>query len=77
MKHPEKFTTVIESLRTRMMVNVNGRTLKKCEYRQMKIIYVVNDAKTEMSKIGYMQKKYYTPRLICWTLHDHNGMVMH
>ena len=29
-----------------------------------------------MTKIRYLQMKDETPRLICRTLHEHNGMVM-
>ena len=37
----------------------------------------VNDEISQMAKIRYLQKKDCTQRLICRTLHEHNGMVMH
>ena len=39
-------------------------------------LYGVNDERTQMAKISYLQMKDYTQRLICRTLHEHNGMVM-
>ena len=42
----------------------------------MRRLYGVNDERTQMAKIRYMQMKDNTQRLICRTLHDHNGMVM-
>ena len=39
-------------------------------------LYGVNDERTYMAKIRYMLMKYYNQRLICRTLHEHNGMVM-
>ena len=42
----------------------------------MRRLYGGNDERTQMVKIRYMQMKYYTQRLICRTLHEHNGMVM-
>ena len=41
----------------------------------MRRLYEVND-NTDMAKIRYLQMKYGTQRLICRTLHEHNGMVM-
>ena len=46
------------------------------EYRKMGIIYGVNDERTQMAKIRYLQMKDYTHRLICRTLHEHNGLIM-
>ena len=37
-------------------------------------LYGVNDERTQMAKIRYMQMKDDTQRLICRT-HEHNGMV--
>ena len=49
---------------------------EKREYRKMRRLYGVNDERTQMAKISYLQMKDYTQRLICRTLHEHNGMVM-
>ena len=49
---------------------------KNREYRRMSILYGVNDERTQMAKIRYLQMKDDTQRLICRTLHEHNGMVM-
>ena len=38
--------------------------------------YGVKDERTHMAKIRYLQMKDDTQRLICRTLHEHNGMVM-
>ena len=40
----------------------------------MKIIYGVIDERTQMAKRDTCTRK--TQRLICKTLHEHNGMVM-
>ena len=56
--------------------NINRRKFKNREYRKMRSIYGVNNESTQMSKIRYLQKKDYTQRLICRTLHEHNSMVM-
>ena len=45
------------------------------EYRKMIRIYGVNDERTQMAKISYLQMKDCTQRLICVTLHEHNGML--
>ena len=42
----------------------------------MRRLYGVNDEITQMAKLRYLQMKDYTQRLICRTLHEHNGMVM-
>ena len=42
----------------------------------MRRVYGVNDERTQMAKVKYIQMKDDTQRLICRTLHDHNGMVM-
>ena len=42
----------------------------------MRIIYGVNDERTQMAKIRCLKMKDYTQRLICRTLHEHNGMIM-
>ena len=42
----------------------------------MRRLYEVNDERTQMAKIRYLQMKNDTQRLICRTLHEHNGMVM-
>ena len=42
----------------------------------MRRIYGVIDERTQMAKIRYLQMKNYTQRLICRTLHEHNGMIM-
>ena len=42
----------------------------------MRRIHGVNDEITQMTKIRYMQNKYYAQRLIYKTLHEHNGMVI-
>ena len=56
--------------------SINGRKFKKWEYRKMRRVYGVNDERTQMAKIRYLQMKDYTDRLICRALHEHNGMVM-
>ena len=53
--------------------SING---KNREYRNMRRLYGVNDERTQMVKIRYLQMKDHTQRLICKTLHEHNGMVM-
>ena len=45
--------------------SVNGR---KREYRKMRRLYGVNDERTQMAKIRYLQMKHDTQRLICRTL---------
>ena len=50
--------------------------IKNREYRKMRKIYGVNDDRTQMAKIKYLQMKDYTHRLICSTLHDHNSMII-
>ena len=47
------------------------------EYWKMRRLYGVNDERTQMAKIRYLQMKDGTQRLICRTLHEHNSMVMH
>ena len=42
----------------------------------MRRLYGVNDERTQMAKIRYLQMKDSTQRLICRTLQEHNGMVM-
>ena len=42
----------------------------------MRRLYGANDEKTQMARIRNMQMKDDTHRLICRTLHEHNGMVM-
>ena len=42
----------------------------------MRRFYGVIDDRTQMAKIRYLQMKDDTQRLICRTLHEHNGMVM-
>ena len=60
-----------------VIASINGRkVIKNREYRKMKILYGVNDERTQMAKIRYLQMKDDTQRLICRTLHEHNGMVM-
>ena len=54
--------------------NINGK--KRREYRKMRRLYGVNDDRTQMAKIIYLLMKDDTQRLICRTLHEHNGMVM-
>ena len=46
------------------------------EYRKMRRLYGVTDERTQMAKIRYLQMKDDTQRLICRTLHEHNGMVI-
>ena len=41
----------------------------------MRRLYGANDERTQMAKIRYLQMKDDTQRLICRTLHEHNGMV--
>ena len=43
---------------------------------KMRRLYGVDDERPQMVKIRYMQRKDYTQRLICKTLHEHNSMVM-
>ena len=43
---------------------------------KMRTIYGVNDERTQMAKKRYLQKKDYTQRLFCRTLHEHIGMVI-
>ena len=57
-------------------VNIDGRKGKNWEYRKMRRIYGINDERTQMAKLRYLQRKDGTQRLICKTLHDHNGIVM-
>ena len=49
---------------------------KNREYRKMRRLYGVTDERTQMAKIRYLHMKDDTQRLICRTLHEHNGMVM-
>ena len=42
---------------------------KNMKYRKMRRIYGVNYEITQLIKIDYLQKKYYTQRLIYRTLH--------
>ena len=42
----------------------------------MRRLYGVTDERTQMAKIRYLQMKDDTQRLICRTLHEHNGIVM-
>ena len=42
----------------------------------MRRLYGVTDERTQMAKIRYLHMKDDTQRLICRTLHEHNGMVM-
>ena len=42
----------------------------------MKRLNGINDERTQMVKIRYLQIKDDTQRLICRTLHEHNGMLM-
>ena len=42
----------------------------------MRRLYGVNDERTQMAKIRYLQMKDHTQSLICRTLHEHNGTVM-
>ena len=56
--------------------SINGRKYKNMEYRKMRRLYGVNDERTQMAKIRYLQMKDDTQRLICRTLHEQNGMVM-
>ena len=42
----------------------------------MRRIHGVNDERTQLAKIRYMQNKECAQRLICRTMHEHNGMVM-
>ena len=43
----------------------------------MRRLYGVNDKRTLMAEIIYLQMNDDTQRLIYRTLHEHNGMVMH
>ena len=43
----------------------------------MRRLYGVNDERTQVAKIRYLQIKDDTQRLICRTLHEHNGLVLH
>ena len=56
--------------------SINGRKYKNREYKKMRRLYGVNDERTQMAKIRYLHMKDDTQRLICRTLHEHNGMVM-
>ena len=38
--------------------------------------YDVNDERTQRVKMRYLQLKDGTHRLICWTLHEHNSMII-
>ena len=42
--------------------NINER--EKKEYRKMRLIYGVNDERTQMAKIRYLQMKDYTQSVI-------------
>ena len=42
----------------------------------MRRLYGVNDERTQMAKIRYLQMKDDTQRLIWKTMHEHNGIVM-
>ena len=42
----------------------------------MRRLYGVNNERTQMAKIRYLQMKDDTQRLICRTLHEHNGIVV-
>ena len=53
--------------------SINGRKEKNREYRKMRILYGVTDEITQMANIRYLQMKDDTQRLICRTLHEHNG----
>ena len=53
--------------------SING---KNREYGKMRRLYGVTDEITQMAKIRYLQMKDDTQRLICRTLHVHNGMIM-
>ena len=59
---------------TDVRASINGR--KKREYKKMSRLYGVTDERTQMAKLRYLQMKDDTQRLICKTLHEHNGMVM-
>ena len=56
--------------------SINGRKEKNREYRKMRRLYGVTDERTQMAKIRYLHMKDDTQRLICRTLHEHNGMVL-
>ena len=49
---------------------------KKIESMKMRRLYGVTDVRTQMAKIRILQMKDDTQRLICRTLHEHNGIVM-
>ena len=49
---------------------------KNMEYRKMRRLHGVNDERTQMSNIRYLQLKEDTQRFICRTLDEQNGMVM-
>ena len=49
---------------------------KNTEYRKIRILYGVTDERTQVAMIRYRQMKDDTQRLICRTLHEHNGIVM-
>ena len=49
---------------------------KKKEYRKMRRLYGVTDERTQKAKIRYLQMNDDIQRLICRTLHEHNGIVM-
>ena len=59
-----------------MMLGQALRKEKNSEYTKMRKIYGVNDERSQLAKISYLQKKYYNHRLICRTLHEHNGMII-
>ena len=42
----------------------------------MRIMYGENDDKTQVEKLRYLQRKGYTQRLICMTMHEYNSMVI-
>ena len=60
----------------RWMTDDVGRKFKKWKYRKIRRLYGVNDERTQMAKISYLQMSNYIQSLICMTLHEHNGMVM-
>ena len=47
--------------------SIKGIKENNREYRKMRRIYGVNDDRTQLAKISYMQKKEYIQRLICRT----------
>ena len=61
----------------KIRASIDGRKKRNREYRKMRRIHCLNDERTQLAKIRYLQKKDYAQRLIiCRTLHEHNGMVM-